>query len=76
MEIVCALFDPDGKKAATGSMDHTAKIFDVEIGKEIYTLPEHLAEIVSINFSSDGNRVLTGSFDHTAKVEKLCRYGI
>jgi dynein assembly factor with WDR repeat domains 1 len=68
MEIVCALFDPDGTKAATGSMDHTAKIFDVETGKEIYNLNEHTAEIVSVNFSSDGNRVLTGSFDYTAKV--------
>ena len=68
MQVVCAIFDPSGSKAATGSMDFTARIFDVETGKELYTLSEHSAEIVSINFSSDGNKILTGSFDHTAKV--------
>ena len=30
MEIVCLGFDPHGLLVATGSMDHTAKLWDVE----------------------------------------------
>ena len=32
MEIVCLSFDPHGMLVATGSMDNTAKIWDVETG--------------------------------------------
>ena len=68
MEIVCASFDPLGDIVATGSMDHSAKIFDVETGKEISSLNGHFAEIVSTHFSSDGTKLLTASFDHTGRV--------
>jgi dynein assembly factor with WDR repeat domains 1 len=30
MEIVCLAFDPHSLLVATGSMDHTAKLWDVE----------------------------------------------
>ena len=53
---------------ATGSMDHFAKIFDVEKKLEVCNLKGHVAEIVNENFSSDGKLLLTISFDHTAKV--------
>ena len=61
-------FDPNGYLLATGSMDGTAKIWDVESGQEIYTLKGHTAEIISLQFNSDGDSVLTGSFDETAKI--------
>lgn len=32
MEIVCLSFDPHGLLVATGSMDHSAKLWDVETG--------------------------------------------
>lgn len=38
MEIVCLGFDPHGLLVATGSMDHTAKLWDVEHGKELFNL--------------------------------------
>jgi len=53
---------------ATGSMDNTAKLWDVETGKELVTLKGHNGEIISLNFSSEGDRVITGSFDNTARV--------
>ncbi len=37
-EIVCLSFDPHGTVVATGSMDNTAKLWDVETGKEKHTL--------------------------------------
>ena len=41
MEIVCLGFDPHGLLVATGSMDHSAKIWDVEQGKELFSLDKH-----------------------------------
>jgi len=53
---------------ATGSMDQTAKIWDLETGKEVATLKGHTGEIVSLNFSAEGDRIITGSFDFTARI--------
>ncbi len=68
MEIVCLSFDPHGMLVATGSMDNTAKLWDVETGQEIFTLAGHKAEIVSLHFNTDGDKLLTSSFDNTAKI--------
>ena len=68
MEIVCLSFDPHGMLVATGSMDNTAKLWDVESGQEIFTLAGHKAEIVSLHFNTDGDKLLTSSFDNTAKI--------
>ena len=49
-------------------MDQTAKLWDLETGKEHSTLKGHEGEIVSLNFNADGDKILTGSFDGTAIV--------
>lgn len=72
MEIVCLSFDPHGMLVATGSMDNTAKLWDVETGQEIFTLAGHKAEIVSLHFNTDGDKLLTASFDNTAKIWDVC----
>jgi dynein assembly factor with WDR repeat domains 1 len=53
---------------ATGSMDNTARLWDVETGECLHTLLGHTAEIVSLNFDTQGDRIITGSFDHTVKI--------
>jgi dynein assembly factor with WDR repeat domains 1 len=68
IEIVSLAFDPNGVLVATGSMDHTAKLWDVEHGKELFNLAGHNAEIVSLSFNTDGDKIMTSSFDHTAKI--------
>ena len=68
MEIVCLAFDPHSLLVATGSMDHTAKLWDVEQGKELFSLDGHKAEIVSLNFNTDGDKLMTSSFDNTASL--------
>ena len=52
----------------TGSMDSTAKLWNVETGQLVASLEGHTAEIVSLNFSQDGDKLLTGSFDNSAKL--------
>jgi WD40 repeat protein len=51
---------PDGKRAiSAGSHDHTARLWDVESGKEIHRL-DHKEAVWAVAFSPDGKRVLTG----------------
>jgi dynein assembly factor with WDR repeat domains 1 len=60
--------DKKSAKFPPGSMDNTAKLWDVESGALVYSLEGHEAEIVSLNFNTDGDKLLTGSFDNTAKI--------
>lgn len=44
-EIVCLSFNPQGTVVATGSMDNTARLWDVETGECLHTLLGHTAEV-------------------------------
>jgi dipeptidyl aminopeptidase/acylaminoacyl peptidase len=61
-------FSPDGTTLASGSEDNTAKIWNLETGKEITTLKGHSHYVNSVAFSPDGKLLATGSADSTAKV--------
>src|SRR6202008_4063769 len=61
-------FSPDGKRLATASWDHTAKVWDVESGKELLALRGHSSGVYGVAFRPDGKRLATASSDHTAKV--------
>ncbi|NXX31097.1 DAW1 factor, partial [Nicator chloris] len=67
-EIVCLSFNPQSTLLATGSMDTTAKLWDLEKGEEVATLNGHSAEIITLSFNTTGDRIITGSFDHTVAV--------
>ncbi|RYY85912.1 hypothetical protein EON63_06700 [archaeon] len=43
-----------------GSMDNTARLWDVETGECVHTLLGHTAEIVSLDFDTQGQRIITG----------------
>ena len=67
MEVVALQFDPMSSQLLTGSMDKTAKIWNIETGVEIFEM-KHEGEVISCSFNTDGDKILTGSFDHTAKI--------
>ncbi len=54
-------FSPDGRYLATASKDKTAKIWDLQTGKEPMTLSGHTDYVSSVAFSPDGRRVATAS---------------
>ncbi len=54
-------FSPDGTLVITGSLDKTAKIWDVKTGREILSLKTREKTVVC--FSPCGRRVLTGGRD-------------
>ena len=47
----------------TGSDDQTARLWDVESGKELRRFEGDHASVTSVAFSPDGRKVLTGSQD-------------
>jgi len=61
--IRCVLFSPDGEKALTASDDHTARLWNLETGKEIMTLEGHAAPVLCACFSPDGDKIATASAD-------------
>lgn len=48
---------------ASASFDATVKLWDVELGKCMYSLQKHTDPVYSVAFSPNGRYVATGSFD-------------
>ena len=57
----------DGKYLITGSLDKTARIWNLS-GKLITELKGHDGGVTSANFSPDGNKIITGSADKTVRI--------
>jgi len=55
----------------TASWDGTAKIWDLESGRELATLRGHTGAVMDVAVSPDGKLVATGSLDGTAKLWDL-----
>ncbi|WP_428308545.1 WD40 repeat domain-containing protein [Lacipirellula sp.] len=65
---------PDGRWLATGSVDRTARIWDLQADhpqRTANTLNIHQKPVTSILFSNDGKSLITGSRDATACVWSL-----
>src|SRR5206468_8286532 len=63
-----AALSPKGKKALTGSLDRTARIWDVDTGKLIGLPLLHSDGVRAVAFSPDGNFALTAGFDNTVRI--------
>jgi WD40 repeat protein len=59
---------PDGKRLATASSDTTARVWDIETGKEILQLRGHTQGISDVVFSPDGKLIATCAPDNTASL--------
>jgi hypothetical protein len=60
-------FAADGTRVATGSVDGSARVFDVATGAELARL-DHGGPVGAVAFAADGTRVATGSGDGSARV--------
>ncbi|MDR3301898.1 MAG: caspase family protein [Spirochaetaceae bacterium] len=58
----------DGGRLVSAAMDGTAKIWDVETGRELWTLKGHNDALRAAVFSPDGMRAASASADKTVKV--------
>ena len=67
--IISIQFSPDGKRIATASADHTARVWDADTGAPVSEPLKHAGYVKSAKFSPDGERVVTaGMQDKTAYV--------
>src|SRR5258707_965224 len=62
------VFSPDGSLLASGSNDHTIKLWEVSSGREQRTLTGHKSRVGSVVFGPDGSLLASGSNDHTIKL--------
>lgn len=60
--VVSAVFSPDGRHVLTASFDRSARIWDLDTGKELQSFV-HEAGVNSAVFSPDGRFVLTATSD-------------
>ena len=60
-------WSPDGRLIASGSEDHTVKLWDVETGRVVRTLHGHTDDVGSVCFSPDGQ--LLASLARTGSVK-------
>ncbi len=61
-------FSPDGRFIASGSLDKTVKLWDVETGIELRTFAGHSSSVLSVSFSPDGRFIASGSVDDAVKL--------
>ncbi|KAM9956367.1 hypothetical protein ACTFIR_003080 [Dictyostelium discoideum] len=48
---------------ASASFDNTIKLWDVDVGKCIYSLKKHMDPVYTVSFSPNGEYLASGSFD-------------
>jgi WD40 repeat protein len=55
----------------SASDDKTLKVWDLEMGRELYTLPGHTDSVKAVAVAPDGKRLISSSVDNTLKVWNL-----
>jgi len=66
--VMSVAFSPNGKLLASGGGDSMIKLWDMETGKSLRTLPGHIGWVVSVMFSPDGKQLASSSLDNTVKL--------
>jgi WD40 repeat protein len=61
----------DGRLAVSACTDHTLKVWDLGVGRELCTLQGHTNDVYDVAVSADGRRAASASEDHTVRVWDL-----
>jgi hypothetical protein len=66
--VLSVAFSPDGKYLASGSWDHTVRLWEVESGTCLRVMEGHRDDVNSVAFSPDGKYLASGSDDKTVRL--------
>ncbi len=61
-------FAPGGQLLATGSLDHSIRLWDVSTGRRVETLHGNPSEVWALAFSADGQDIISGAKDGTVRL--------
>jgi WD40 repeat protein len=64
-------WSPDGKLLATGSYDHTVRVWDSGTGRELHVIEGHTGAVHRVAFNRDGTLLASASDDHTIRLYDL-----
>jgi WD40 repeat protein len=70
-DVRAVAISPDGCLLASGSYDHTIKVWDLRTGKVLHTLTGHASRVTCIAISPDSQILASGSYDQTARLWAL-----
>src|SRR5437899_2278086 len=67
-QVTSVAYSPDGKTLASGSLDHTLRLWELASGKNTATLRGHEAGLGCIAYSPDGKTLASGCTYETIKL--------
>ncbi len=71
MGITTLALSGDGRKALSGSLDKTVRLWAVDTGEELQCFSAHSDVVSGVAFSPDGRLALSGSADTTVRLWRL-----
>ncbi|MBD2744009.1 serine/threonine-protein kinase [Coleofasciculus sp. FACHB-1120] len=66
--VASVAISPDGEMLASGSLDNTIKLWNLNTGQEISTLNGHSKSVGAVAISPDGQTLASGSWDNTIRL--------